>query len=320
MVEAAAPIVVDASVLVDAPIRVDPWTAAMRRGDHAAAFAIGDAVIAGRDPVTRDDPRVDYHRRWVWDGRVFDGRDVLVRCYHGLGDTIQFARYLPLLGERARSVTVEAPARLHGLLASVPGIDHLIAFDHAAPTKPFACDIEVTELPQALRACPGDVAVPYLRAGPATLPAGTIGLCYSSGDWDHDRRVPPALLAPLCDAHRCLSLVAEPTDLGVLNPDGCPFDIDATAALVAACSLVVTVDTMVAHLAGALGRPTWLMLKAEPDWRWSPDRCDTPWYPTMRLFAQPCAGDWESVVTRVAHALDTHDQHINEGAAYGIQG
>ncbi|SEL56371.1 Glycosyltransferase family 9 (heptosyltransferase) [Sphingomonas palmae] len=308
--------------MVEAAARsdIDPWTAAMRRGDYAAAFAIGDDVIAGRDPAERDDPRVDYHRRWVWNGRAFDGEDVLVRCYHGLGDSIQFARYLPLLARRARSVTVEAPARLHGLLGGIAGVDRMLAFDHARPAKPSACDIEITELPQALRATPDDARAPYLRASPAALPAGTIGLCYSAGDWDHDRRVPPALLAPLCAGRRCLSLVAEPTDLGVLNPDGCPFDIDATASLIAACSLVITVDTMIAHLAGALGRPTWLMLKAEPDWRWSPDRTDTPWYPTMRLFVQPRAGDWAGVVAKIADALDTRTHQIDEGAAYGVQG
>jgi hypothetical protein len=296
----------------------DPWTAAIRRGDYRAAFAIGDAAIAARDPAQRDDARVDYHRRWVWDGRGFDGADVLVRCYHGLGDTIQFARFLPLLRQRARSVTVEAPARLHNLLATIPGVDRLLAFDNAAPTKPFACDIEITELPQALRATPADAAVPYLRASPAALPAGTIGLCYSSGDWDHDRRVPPALLAPLCETNRCLSLVAEPTDLAVLNPAGCPFDIDATAALVAACSLVVTVDTMIAHLAGALGRPTWLMLKAEPDWRWTPGARDTPWYPTMRLYPQPRTGDWTGVIEAVARDLSDF-QAPHRKAAHGLQ-
>ncbi|WP_246248745.1 glycosyltransferase family 9 protein [Sphingomonas hominis] len=306
--------------MVDAadPHATDGWTAAMRRGDYAAAFAIGDATIAARDPAERDDPRVDYHRRWLWDGRAFDGEDVLVRCYHGLGDTIQFARFLPLLARRARSVAVEAPARLHNLLATIPGVDRLLPFDHAAPAKPFACDIEITELPQALRATPADASAPYLRASPAALPAETIGLCYSSGDWDHDRRVPAALLAPLCEGNRCLSLVAEPSELAVLNPAGCPFDIDATASLVAACALVVTVDTMIAHLAGALGRPTWLMLKAEPDWRWTPGAPDTPWYPTMRLYAQPRAGDWASVVDTIARDLSDF-QAPHRKAAHGLQ-
>ncbi len=93
------------------------WTAAMRRGDFTAAWRISDAVLATRDPATRDDPGLPYHLRWVWDGAPLDGRDVLVRCYHGLGDTIQFARYLAPLRARAARVTLEAPPELRALLA-----------------------------------------------------------------------------------------------------------------------------------------------------------------------------------------------------------
>jgi ADP-heptose:LPS heptosyltransferase len=93
------------------------------------------------------------------------------------------------------------------------------------------------------------------------------------------------------------------TQLDVLNAMGCPFDMDATAALVAGAELVITVDTMIAHLAGALGKPTWLLLKAEPDWRWAPDRRTTPWYPSMRLYVQPSPGDWESVIAEVERDL-----------------
>jgi len=85
----------------------------------------------------------------------------------------------------------------------------------------------------------------------------------------------------------------------VSNPAGCPADMGETAALVAAVDLVITVDTMIAHLAGAMGRPTWLLLKAEPDWRWDPARRDTPWYPTMRLYPQAARGDWSSVLAAV---------------------
>ena len=95
----------------------------------------------------------------------------------------------------------------------------------------------------------------------------------------------------------------EPTGLDLLNPAGCPFDMAATASLVAGSALIVTVDTMIAHLAGAMGRPVWLLLKAEPDWRWSPDAVDSPWYPSMRLYVQPRAGDWAAVVERVTRDL-----------------
>ncbi|HEU0044143.1 glycosyltransferase family 9 protein [Sphingomonas sp.] len=279
------------------------WTDAMRGGDWERAWALSHRDLSKRDPATRDDPALPYHQRWVWDGRSFDGRDVLVRCYHGLGDTLQYARHLPTLAARAASLTVEAQQRLCGMLAQMECIDRLIPFDDAHPTKPFACDLEITELPFALREPPSRAPSPYLRATPADLPEGTIGLCYNAGDWDPARCVPPALLAPLCADRPVLTLVAEPSALPVLNPEGCPFDLDETAALVAGCALVITVDTMIAHLAGALGRPTWLLLKADPDWRWTPGARETAWYPTMRLYHQRYPGDWRSVIEEVADDL-----------------
>ncbi|MEH3047807.1 glycosyltransferase family 9 protein [Sphingomonas adhaesiva] len=284
------------------------WIAAMRDERYADAWAIEQAILALRDPATRDDPAQPYHRRWVWDGRAPDGRDVLVRCYQGLGDTIQFARYLPLLAARARSVTVEAPARLHPLLRAIADVA-LLAFDPANPAPPADLDIEMTELASALRMPPLAVPVPYLAHTPAALPRGTIGLCWAAGDWDRDRWVPEALLAPVARAGPSLSLVAAPTALPVLNPDGCAFDLSATAALVAGCALVVTVDTMIAHLAGAMGKPVWLMLKAEPDWRWNPQARTSGWYPSARLYVQPRSGDWHAVTRAIARDLPGFFHH-----------
>ncbi len=274
----------------------------MREERYEDAWAIEGAVLAARDPTTRDDPALPYHQRWLWDGSAVDDRDVLVRCYHGLGDTLQFARFLPVLAQRARSVTVEAPARLHALLR-FPGVA-LADFDVACPLPPSACDIEITELSTALRCTPRDVSVPYMDVAPAPLPEDAVGLCWQAGDWDADRWVPPALLEPIASRHRCLSLVSASTTLPVINPEGCPFDLPATAALVAGCALVITVDTMIAHLAGALGRPTWLLLKAAPDWRWNPARRDSAWYPHTRLYAQPTAGDWHTPLATIARDLD----------------
>lgn len=285
----------------------------MREGRYADAWALSAETLAARDPATRDDASVPYHRRWVWDGTPAEGRDVLVRCYHGLGDTIQFARFLPLLAERARSVTVEVQPRLLGLIGTVCDAIHLVPFDRDRPRPQGEVDVEITELDFCLRAPPGDAAPPYLHAARAVLPQGTVALCYGAGEWDPDRCVPPHLFAPLCGSRPCVSLVAESTGLDVLNPDGCPFDIDATAALVAGAALVITVDTMIAHLAGALGKPTWLLLKAEPDWRWAPDRRGSAWYPSMRLYVQPRPGDWESVMAQVAKDLSGDHARAAEG-------
>jgi hypothetical protein len=280
------------------------WAAAMRKGDFESAWTIARQCLTARDPATRNDPSMPYHRRWVWDGRPLDGRDVLVRCYHGLGDTIQFARYLPLLATRVSSLTVEAQPRLIGLLSTIPGVGKLQPFDRMHPSK-AADDIEITELDLALRVAPHQVPLPYLRAAPAVLPPGTVGLCHRSGDWDEERSMRQDLLAPLCRLAPCLSLASEPSDLPVLNPQGCPFDIGITASLVAGCDLVITVDTMIAHLAGALGKRTWLLLKAEPDWRWAPDRTDSPWYPSIRLYVQPSPGNWTAVISRLVRDLAT---------------
>ena len=110
-------------------------------------------------------------------------------------------------------------------------------------------------------------------------------------------------LATVCEEARCLSLMPEPTTLPVINRAGCPFDMEATAALVAATDLVITVDTMIAHLAGAMGKPVWLLLNANPDWRWPTEGIRTPWYPSMRIYAQQKIGGWEPVVQQVRRDL-----------------
>ncbi|MGK6354991.1 glycosyltransferase family 9 protein [Sphingomonas sp. DT-207] len=283
--------------------RMGTWAAAMRAERYADAWAVAARTLAERDPGTRDDPALPYHLRWVWDGRSFDNRHVLVRCYHGLGDTLQFARFLPKLAERAASLTVEAQPRLIDLVTTVAEGIALVPFDVEHPLPASEVDIEITELDFALRATPRDAPPPYLRAPRAVLPKGTIALCYGAGDWDGERCVPPALFASLCRHAPCVTLVPEPTGLDVLNPGGCPFDIGATAALVAGSELVITVDTMIAHLAGAMDKPVWLLLKADPDWRWAADRPGSPWYPSIRPYVQPRPGDWESVLASVERDL-----------------
>ena len=276
------------------------WVAAMRCGDYPAAWAINDAVLAAREPATRDDPALPYHLRWVWDGRRYAGRDVLVRCYHGLGDTLQYARYWPGLRRLARSLTVEVQPELLPLLAHAAGPDRLVPFILDAPHQSLDCDIEVMELAHALRLPPDASPAPYLAVPPAVADA-CIGLCWQAGGWDADRSIPEAAFAALASLRPAVSLQQGATGLKVLNPDGTG-DILATARLIAGLDLVVTVDTMVAHLAGALGRPVWLLLKHEADWRWGCN-ATTPWYPSMRLFRQTEPGDWAGVMAQVWAAL-----------------
>ena len=277
------------------------WLAAMYRGDWPVAWAINDSVLAAKDAATRDDPRRPYHERWVWDGRPLRGR-VLVRCYHGLGDTLQFWRYVAPLAAQA-DVTAEVQPELIPLLSG-PGLlgssVPLIPFDPAHPAAPCH-DIEIMELPHALRLPPSPT--PYLSVAPLALdlPRPVIGVCWAAGGWEAARSVPWPLLTPLGRLGSVVSL-QRGGDPAAPWPDplGCSMDVATTARLLMACDHVVTVDTMVAHLAGALGRPTSVLLRADADWRWMSGRDDSPWYAATRLYRQPAPGDW---ATPVAHLI-----------------
>ncbi len=286
----------------------------MREGRFEQAWAISDAVLAGRDPATRDDPALPYHLRWVWDGTAPDGRDVLVRCHHGLGDTVQFARYLPLLRARCARLDVEAQPALLGWLGRLPGASGwaLHPFDPAAPLPPSACDIEIMELGHVLRCVPPPLA-PALAGAPAPAGGGVlagaraqagvrargmgrrVGLCWQAGGWDPARSVPLAWMLgrPECRGATPVSLQRGPAAAeageGFANPGDDGRDVLATAALIASCDAVLSVDTLVAHLAATLGGATTVVLKARADWRWMQGG-RTAWYPRARLLRRGKAG------------------------------
>ena len=283
------------------------WLAAVEQGDLSLAARLSDAVLAARDPATRDDPRLPYHLRWVWDGCPLASREVLVRCYHGLGDTLQFCRYLPLLVRSARRVAVEAQPELLPLLSALPGVAQWIPFDPARPAGPREADIEIMELMHAFPVVPD--AVPYLAvpdSAPFRVELGEgllVGLCWEAGGWDPARSLRldelTAALQPsaglvLLQRGPAAAQAVRPGAPAFRNPEDRSTDAWRTAGLLAACDLVVTVDTMVAHLAGALGRPALVLLKHEPDWRWGMKDC--PWYSTLRTVRQPAPGDWAGTV------------------------
>ncbi len=315
-----------------APDPAAAWEAAVRAGDFAEAWRINDRVLAQGRGVP-DDPRLPYHLRFVWNGRAFDRRNVLVRCYHGLGDTLQFARYVPALRRRAAHVTLEAQPELIPLLRSLDGVDRLVPFRLDAPLPASECDIEIMEVPHALRLPPERLPPPYLSAPPASpvqsyeraregtggallvIPAkesqeraaaNTIGLCCRGGDWDPGRSIDPAMLAAaLPPTAQLVKLQPGPLEIDCVNPGDALDDILHTAALIAATGVVVTVDTMLAHLAGALARPVCLLLKHQSDWRWMDQRADLPWYPSMRLFRQAAPGRWDEPLAALARHLST---------------
>jgi hypothetical protein len=293
--------------------QVENWTLHMQRGDFEAAWKISDGVVQARAGV--DCSHLPRHFQYFWDGQPLEGKRLLVRCYHGLGDTIQFIRYIPLLRSHAREVIVWAQPKLIPLLRSVRGIERLLPLHDGVPDVEFDTSVELMELPHVFRTTLATIPreIPYVHVAPAVLPHNgsnlAVGLTWAGGDWNEDRSIPFAALEPLTAIagidwyifQRGEALNEWPRSFGTISK-GKLLD---EAALLAALDLMISVDTMTAHLAGALGVPVWTLLQKNADWRWMDQRDDSPWYPTMRLFRQPRQGDWTSVIDRVATALET---------------
>jgi hypothetical protein len=285
------------------------WFAAMRRADFEAAWQVGDVLLARRGSEQRP-WHLPRHEQWVWDGAPLAGRRVLVRCYHGLGDTLQFARFLPAVAELAQDLTVWAQPSLIPLLSTLSNVGRMrcLPLHTGTPAVDYDVDIEVMELAHALRARECDVGryVPYFQVEPVARAGDrfSIGLVLASGGWNPTRSLTRELLdrlLQLCDLDVC-NLQLEPPLAGARDLSSS--DVLELARRVRALDLVITPDTMLAHLAGALAVPTWTLLPADADWRWhQPDRADSPWYPTMRLFRQTHAGNWRPVIDRVVAEL-----------------
>lgn len=310
------------------------WMSHMLRGDLTRAWRLADRERGQRRRAGTDCSFWPRHMRPVWNGAALAGAHVLVRCHHGLGDTIQFIRYAPMLAELARAVDVEAQPELVPLLSGFSGIHRLHALPATTdrPISAFGCEVEidVTELAHACRTTLDTIParVPYLAPDPVLAAEASrrlhrirgaeprrlaVGLVWAAGAWKPERSVPLSRLAPLADIPgvALVNLQRGPEHAGRRDFGGNPpmaeifssDDLAEAAATIANLDLVVTVDTMAAHLAGALGVPTWLMLHVAADWRWLLDRADSPWYPTMRLFRQREPGDWDPVIAEVLAAL-----------------
>lgn len=272
-------------------------------------------------PHRRDFPQPE------WLGhRSLAGQTILLHAEQGFGDTLQFCRYAARVRDLGARVVLEVQPALKALLRSLDGPDRVLARGEALPAFDTHCPL--LSLPGALgtRLATIPTQVPYLGADPDRVAAWSgrlgsadrlrVGLAWSGNPGhlnDRNRSVALAELAALL-ALPCtfVSLQKAPhkADLAVLraHPEVLDFgdelgDFADTAALVAGLDVVLAVDTAVAHLAGALGKPTWLLLPYAPDWRWLLGRRDSPWYPTMRLFRQPAPGDWAGVVAEVAAEL-----------------
>jgi hypothetical protein len=299
------------------------WFCHMSRGNFEQAWQESDVIALRGAP----DPN------WLWSGRSLDGQRVLIRCLHGLGDAIQFIRFVGPLSKVAAAIYVEVPGCLMRLFRLLPQVNRVVSWD-LPEKKDLEWDeqVEVMELPRIFRvsntALPNDV--PYLfapsRHTHTHRPSDPlkIGLAWASSTWDVSRSVPFSELLPILSDPRLkicsLQTPSRCPDIEDIPANRRPRQIirDAddvldTASLVQSLDLVITVDTMVAHLAGALGKPVWLMLAQPSDWRWMLDRDDSPWYPTMRIFRQATAGDWAELVRRVREQLEAFATHLHSG-------
>ena len=302
----------------------DRWMCFMLRGEFERAWQETDLTEAARLRSAECQDELPLHLRRVWDGSRLEGRTVVVHCYHGLGDTIQFARYLPVLREQASRVILECQPSLIPLLKSVDGIDQFYALGDCPPCGAGAVEIEIMELPYAFRTTLETIPreVRYLHV-PSPETRGKwrqeyphsfrVGIACRSGDWNcsrdfprgelHDIRSLPSI--KLFNLDRCEAEIGDSlySEFGMINTEEPCGTIVDTAATILEMDLVVSVDTMIAHLAGALGKPVWLLLPFCADWRWMMHRNDSPWYPTMRIFRQPSAGDWNSVSSSLHEAM-----------------
>ncbi len=263
----------------------------------------------------------------LWDGGLPAGKTILVCAEQGLGDAIQFARYASLLARAGARVAVHCPEALRPLLASVPGVTCVVSADESLPH--YDAHLPMLSLPRAfsttLETIPGDV--PYIsvaddvrdRASAKIVRKGhrlTVGIAWAGSKEhsnDRNRSCALATLAPLFgipdigwfslqqgDAARQIATVVPASGLVPLDADASLTD---TAALIAELDMTVSVDTSIAHLAGALARPCRLMLPFAPDWRWMLNRADSPWYPSLRLVRQPRPREWSPVVEALGSEL-----------------
>jgi hypothetical protein len=268
-------------------------------------------------------------RKPAWDGSSLRGQRILLYTEQGIGDTFHFIRYAPLLAERGAEVILECPGGLTALLKSCPGVKKVVA--HGAPLPDFDCHAPLMSLPRLLGTTVETIpaSVPYLSADKAlierwrrelsTVRAFKVGIGWQGNPQngtDYRRSIPLEQFAILANipgvqlfglqkGYGTDQLAKVIGDFPIIDLSG-RLDLggfQVTAAAICNMDLVITSCTARAHLAGALGTPTWVALCFASEWRWLRERSDSPWYPTIRLFRQPEPGDWDTVFEQIAHAL-----------------
>ncbi len=262
----------------------------------------------------------------LWEGEPLAGRSILLFTEQGLGDTIQFVRFAPIVAAFGGPVILDCQAPIVPVVRTVQGLSKVIAEEDALP--PFDLQAGLMSVPRILGTTADTIPaiIPYVRASQLLVDEQRrrlgerrglrVGLAWAGNpqhDSDRHRSFPLEVLSPLrripgiewYSLHIGKRRLEEIRRAGgwpaqVLSESG---GVSELAALMCCLDLVITADTMPAHLAGALGRPVWTLLSSAADWRWRESGDQTPWYPTMRLFRQPRKGDWNSVVARVAREV-----------------
>ena len=334
----------DAMRSYDAALASDPGLVDAHFGQSVCRLLAGDLAEGFRQYEWRwrkpaYQALAQQHAQPLWLGEtVLRGRTLLVHHEQGFGDTLQMVRYIPQLAALGANVILRVQRPLLALLAAAAGMECASVIGSDAPVPPHDCHIPLMSLPLALGTQLGDIPsdLPYIQAdatlsaqwrqrlGPARAPR--IGLAWAGSPThnnDAARSIPLqdmlALLRPELD------FIALQRDLSAVNQlqlarqpalrsfAAAQTDFAQSAALVAQLDLVICVDTSIAHLAGSMGKPVWLLLPHAPDWRWMLEREDSPWYPCMRLFRQRRPGDWGEVLTRVGAALEQLIQATGAG-------
>jgi hypothetical protein len=294
------------------------WTAHMLEGNFAAAWRESDSIRRRGAP--------DPHRFWL--GEDLQNRRVILRCLHGYGDAVQFLRYAPRLRALAANLVIEVAPAMVELAPLFDGVDAVSTWDaDAVAEHTWDVQAEVVELPYIFRTEASELplAESYLRLpAEAVYRAGRVmgssrhrrvGVVWAAGEWNRSRSIPLPLLQPVLECPGCEfwnlqgGTARREWRSGAEGPHfrdaaGCAENMLGLAAMISQLDLVITVDTLAAHLAGAMGKPAWVLLQYAADWRWMIGRCNSPWYPSLRLFRQPTPGDWSSPIRFVAGELE----------------
>jgi Tfp pilus assembly protein PilF len=316
----------------DAALRIAPGYQRARFNRSVSRLVLGDFERGWADHESRwhgsdvqAGPRPGMKPQWTG-AEDIRGKTVLLGTEQGLGDAIMFARYAPMVRDRGARVVLEVHPPLKELLAGIEGADQVIALGDPLPPHDFHVPIMSLALAFGTRLETIPARVPYIQPPPdhverwrarlGDAPRPYVGLVWSGSVTlrnDLNRSIPLAALGSLRDARATLVSLQKEIRASdapalaqgkpILDFSSAIADFRDTAALVSLMDVVITVDTSVAHLAGAMAKPVWLLLPYSPDWRWLLDRDDSPWYPTARLFRQPGIGQWAPAIARVAEAL-----------------